>query len=297
MVAAASSVKTVASDWVSEFRLSFAVAHVIRGRVDWAGSGFGSGVPYSELFDFYPFGLSKDGEMVTIQAPGEFGTNYLSRFRGSYPFTVTTNPKHFNPQNDDDLCGPLVELWQSRSDDRDKQEFRSRIFQSLAMADYALRALYANFGSTIDVGIPLSLWTTAFEAIAAPAAGDVKTRHVAEFIAGIPWNDERLQRREHEPAHFRPAPPGSAKVTLPVQIYGRVANLRNTLLHGQPLTGPEPGYEAHWGKLPVQVPALYRCALLQALARNGFGEFPSEDWFLQDLYEEALLGPLAGPPP
>lgn len=279
-------VERVPSDWISEFRLLVSVPHVIRGRVDWTALGLGSGPPYSELFDVYPVILAKDPEYVTIQAPGETGLHVLSKFEGSYPFTVTTNPKDFTPENDDDLCAALIALWQTKPTDSARHEFRSRVFRSLAMADYALRGLYANFGSAIDIGIPLSLWTGAFEAIAAPDTGEVKTRHVADLIARIPWEDERLRSAEHEPTHFRPDPPGSAKVTLPVQVYGRVASLRNELLHGRTL----PADTAARGRLSVQVPVLYRCTLLYLLAEQGFGAFPS-DWLIQDWYEEALLEP------
>ena len=274
------------------FRNAIAVSSVLYSRTKQYKANTPVGAYCTDLFDFYPISVSSDGTDLIGQTPYEVaGWMEVDGFAGSTTPSVV-HPQHVRVIVDEWLMMWLLNLLEGKYRQRAAVQFRNRIFRSIELAYYALRSPIVNLQAQVDFGVALSLWVSAFEALAYPGTGDVHYSHVSSLIEAVPWQCRHLRRRtcanirrERKPQKTR------NKVSLPVQVYARLYYNRNKYAHGNPL--PKERYEfvhrKDWGNLWFQVPALYRCVLRHLLATSGVTARPSSSDFFNDTYEEALL--------
>lgn len=274
------------------FRNAIAVSCVLRSHIERYTMNAVMGVYCTDLFDFYPVSVSSDGTDLIGQTPFEVsGWMEVDRFAGSTTPSVI-HPQHVRVIPDEWLMIWLLNLLEIKYQRRADVQLRNHVFRSIELACYALRAPIVNLGAQADFGVALSLWVSAFEALAYPGIGDVHYSHVSSLITAVLWRCRRLRRktcanvgRERKPQKTR------KKVSLPVQVYARLYYNRNRHAHGNPL--PKEGYEfvhrKDWGNLWFQVPALYRCVLCHVLATSAAAVHPSSSDVFDHAYEDALL--------
>lgn len=137
----------------------------------------------------------------------------------------------------------------------------------------------------------MSLWISAFEAIAHPGTTDVELSYVKSIIEKVPWRSPRLKYANYimVTKKSKRKKANNRKVILPIQVYSRVYNTRNMYLHGTPLPPNQLEFKTRktWNPLKFQVPALYRCSILSELSHNGFGSYPKVEY--PDIYEGILF--------
>ncbi len=270
------------------FRNAIAVSSVLYSRTKQYRANTPVGVYCTDLFDFYPISVSSDGKDLIGQTPYEVaGWMEVDGFAGSTTPSVV-HPQHVRVIVDEWLMMWLLNLLEGTYRRRAAVQFRNRIFRSIELAYYALRSPIVNLQGQVDFGVALSLWVSAFEALAYPGTGRVDYSHVCSLITAAPWQRRHLRRQVYADVN---RPKARIKVSLPVQVYARLCSNRNKYAHGNPL--PKERYEfvhrKDWGNLWFQVPALYRCVLCHLLATSGATARPSSSDFFNDTYEEALL--------
>jgi hypothetical protein len=274
------------------FRNAIAVSCVLRFRMEHYTINGTMGVYCTDLFDFYPVSVSSDGTDLIGQTIFErSGWMQVDGFAGSTSSSVI-HPQHVRVVPDEWLMIWLLNLLEKKHRRRTDVEFSNRIFRSIELAYHALRSPVANLGAQGDFGVALSLWVSAFEALAYPPMGDVHYSHVSSLISGVPWESRSLRRktcanvsRERKPQKIR------KRISLPVQVYARLYYNRNKCAHGHPL--PKERYEfvrrKDWGNLWFQVPALYRCVLCHVLTANAASTRPGCSDALNHAYEDAMV--------
>jgi len=270
------------------FRNAIAVSSALRFRAEHYMMNAVMGVYCTDLFDFYPVSVSSDGTDLIGQTTFErSGWMEVDGFAGSTTPSVI-HPQHVRVIPDEWLMIWLLNLLEKKHQRKADVQFRNRVFRSIELAYHALRAPVVNLGAQGDFGVALSLWVSAFEALAYPGTGRVDYSHVCSLIAAAPWQCHHLRRRIYADVN---RPKARIKVSLPVQVYGRLCSNRNKYAHGNPL--PKERYEfvhrKDWGNLWFQVPALYRCVLCHILATSAASARPSSSDILNHAYEDALL--------
>jgi hypothetical protein len=281
------SLPKVESSYLCAFRNAIAIAGVIGSRVhSCLNNNHTTGFYCTDLFDFHPVSVSKDGTDLIAQTPFEVSICCkVSDFIGQTSPSVI-HPEHIMPTFDDKFMGALLDVVENNSRTLNKKSFRTKVMRSMEMAYYAMRSPFVTLGAQSDFGVQMSLWVSAFEILANPHNTNVGFSDVSAMIKDVPWKDKKLRFKKF-------AAVGSHKgykATLPVQIYDRLYRTRNAYMHGNKMRKGE--YEFHkrkgWGNLFFQIPALYRCVLMQLLNSNGFGELlvNSQE---HKLYEKLLL--------
>jgi hypothetical protein len=288
IVARDESLPKVEPSQLCAFRNAVAIAGVIGSRVcSCLNNNQTTGFYCTDLFDFNPVSVSSDGTDLIARTPFENSICCkVDDFIGQSTPSVI-HPEHIIPAFDDKLMLALLDVVENNYRTLNKKEFKTKVIRSMEMAYYALRNPFLILGGQPDFGVQMSMWVSAFEVLANPYndAG-VHFTDVSAMIKAVPWMDKKLRLKKY-------AAVGSHKghkATLPVQIYDRLYRTRNAYMHGNKMRKGE--YEFHkrkgWGNLFFQIPALYRCDLMQLLNSNGFGEFlvNSQE---QKLYEKVLL--------
>lgn len=277
---------------LSSFRNAIAVSSVIYSRVQSYLSNRLTGFYCTDLFDFCPVSVSSDGTDLSFTTAYETGAwAPVEGFRGQLTPAVV-HPESIYPLFDDEFMLCLLNLIEAKYDRKSKKEWRNRVIRSLEMAYYALSAPFVHLGERADYGVRFSLWVSAFETIAHPGNRDVRFSDVSSLIKTVRWQDRRLcsSTRARVAKDFGAKRTAKKRTTLPVQVYGRLYCTRNMYLHGSPI--PRGKYEfvsrKGWGNLHFQVPALYRCVLLDLMLRSGVPA-PASVHSEQRTYERALL--------
>jgi hypothetical protein len=270
-----------ATDLVA-LRNMLALAVVTDGRIRRCVHSYDDGPSYSDLFEFYPVNVGRDGTNLIIESASEFGL--ASGFAGfrPQPHPAYIYPEHITPRPDLTLLSALLKLWRSSVRRGDGGAFRRRVFRSLEMAYHALASPFRHLGSDHDRAVGASLWVTAFEVLAKPATRNVVFTDVQSLITSVPWEEKRLLEtlKPIEDRKPRPPKPGAAppaalpRAIRPVHVYQRLYRIRNQTLHGGTVSLHFLSGGQAWNPLHVQVPALYRGVLLGVLASRGFHRFP-----------------------
>jgi hypothetical protein len=275
-----------------DFRNAIAVASVLRSLIEKYTKDGIMGAYCTDLFDFHPVSVSSDGTDLIGRTLFEKSIGMdVAKFSGSTTPSIIF-PQHVRVIPDEWLMMRLLNLLEMRCRRKGSTQFKNRVFRSIDMAYYALRAPMVNLGAQVDFGVGLSLWVSAFETLAHPGIGKVTFSHVSSMIKDVPWQSLRLRRKTYTSVgqEKKPQKP-NARVTLPVQVYSRLYCSRNRYAHGNPL--PAGRYEfvhrKSWGNLWFQVPALYRCVLCHLLATNAAAACPNSSDILARTYEDALL--------
>lgn len=191
------------------------------------------------------------------------------------PHPAVLYPEHQRLELDQPLLDAMLRLFVDR---RAPKALRTKIFRAVHAGFAASRAPFTHLGGTLDHGLPLCLWVTAFEVLAHPGGpGDVRPEHVHELLRQVPWPAPALRRkgRSEVPAKGtrKPLPGG----TVPVQLYSRLYRARCAFLHGEPDLRAARVHmvDGRRGPLPHQAAVLFRFALLQVLAQHGYHSFPA----------------------
>lgn len=262
----------IPAEEIAAFRNAIAVSAVVYSRCKSCLYASPTGYYCTDLFDFHPVSVSSDGDDLSIRTAHEIGAwEDVAKFRGGTTLAVV-HPETIRPTSDDEFTLLLLNLIEKQSRKQHDLMFRNRVFRSLEMAYYALRAPFMNLGSQTDFGVAVSLWVSAFETLANPHTRNVSFSHVSTMIKAVCWKDRRLRVKRHAKiGEDFGRKLTKEKTTLPVQVYGRLYYTRHMYLHGNPV--PKGQYEfarrKGWGSLHFQVPALYRCALRRLLVSEG----------------------------
>ena len=288
---------------LSQFRNTIAIPTVMKSRLMNYKNPYPNHVPYTDLFEFCLANMGRDYEHIVFRTPSETGGG--NDVEG---FTYNPNPSIIHPhlfklEYDELLMMALIKLYDDNSRNRDVKEFKKKVFRSLEMVFYALKAFTPNLGTAYDYGFVVSLWVPAFEILANPLSAPVSYRKVEELINRVPWLSKELRRKNYKRVNYNYGKKGKhEKVSLPVQVYSRLHYMRNLILHGSPIDEikMEPKNRERWIPLIIQAPALYRCTLLNMLCERGYGEYPPKNetfegiWMNRNYfryYEEILFKP------
>jgi len=271
-----SSLPKVQLDYLCSFRTSIAVSSVIYSLVTSFRLQRQFGIPTTEVFDFYPISLTQDKKNLFYQTASNKGINSLDNFKGQ------SNPVYIDAQNldfeyDTELLKSLLAILSKQGKKREDKIFKSKLFRSIQMANFAMRVPFFNFFNKVDLGTSLSLWVGAFETLAHPLNGAVEFNHVSDILKSVPWLKSSLKVKANRPIYsLKAKPKKNDKTTLPVQIFGRLFNTRNMYLHGNPL--PKNGFEfktcKNWNPLFYQIPALYRSVVLSEIIKKIGSKYP-----------------------
>ncbi len=288
------SLPKVDANRLCRFRNAVAVSSVLLSRTNhYVKDDLLYGGAYcTDLFDFYPVSVSSDGTDLIGETVYERSVYMqVDEFLGSTtPAVIFT--EQVAPVFDQYLMVWLLNLLEHRARRKADIQIANRVFRSIELAYHALRAPMVNLRTPTDFGVSLSLWGSAFDALAYPDKGNVNRGHVLSLISTVAWQHQGLRRKVY--ADVTPCKKGNrgrAKVTLPMQVYIRLCLNRNEYVHGNP--DAQGRYEfvhrKNWGNLWFQVPALYRCVLCQCLSRYSAKTRPAFSDTLVNAYEEALL--------
>lgn len=268
------------------FRNAIAIAAVIGSLKDSYLYGRPMGYYCTDLFDFHPVSISRDEKDLVARTPFEmcFGSK-VSDFIGQTTWSVIY-PNKIDPIYDKEFMTALLDVVEEQTHTRKKQLFKNRVVRSMEMAYCALKSPFANLGRSVDFGILTVLWVSAYEILANPHVADVKFSDVSVMIKSVPWREKKLRIKNR----MAVGAVKRKKTTLPVQIYGRLYKTRNDYIHGNVIH--KATYEScsrkGWGSLFFQAPALYRCALMHILNKEGFGG-SIENSQEHEYYEKVLL--------
>ncbi len=267
------------------FRNAVAVSAVVHSRAKSCPPSTTQGFFCTDLFDFHPVSVSSDGTDLFGKTPFEqsWWLN-AQNFAGQTTLAVI-RPEAVRPSFDNEFMMALLDLVEMNCRTRTMRDFQNRIVRSLEMAYHALRSPFTTLGEPVDFGVQTAMWVSAFEILANPRGEDVHFSDVSALIKQVPWRARKLRVKDRASAT---GPKGVT--TLPVQIYGRLYRTRNAYIHGSVLRPGEYEYRRRrgWGSLFFQVPALYRCVLMNMLNEKGIGKSPA-DSVEHRAYERVLL--------
>lgn len=280
------SLPKVDASHLCAFRNAVAIAAVIGSRTISCIQNQTTGYYCTDLFDFYSVSVSSDGTDLIARTP--FENSFccsVNDFAGQTTSAVIY-PENIQRAFDEKLMLALLDVVEKKARTLDEKSFKNRIIRSMEMAYYTMRSPFVTLGGRSDFGVQISLWVSAFEILANPHNAKVRFPDVSTMIKAVPWRDRKLRVKNHTAVGAKKG----EKTTLPVQIYGRLYQIRNTFIHGDAMRKEE--YESHkrkgWGNLFFQTPALYRSILMKALNSRGFGELLAHSQE-HDLYEKVLL--------
>jgi len=282
---------------LTNFRNIIAIPSVIRSRMHNYRIRRMHYVPFTDHFEFcFVTPSIRNCNKVSYTTAAEGGIRLLKDFSCN-PSLSIIRPQLFKIKLDSVLTNALIRLFDDRRRLRDIREFKEKIFRSLELLFYACRSPSANLGSKYDFGFIVSLWVSAFEILCHPLDRNVHYGHVERLIDDIPWINPLLRRKKYKRVDktYGKKRTNHDLCSLPNQIYSRLRKTRNNVLHGDPLRESiEPIRRKNWGHLIIQIPALYRCLLLNELVKRDYGEYPDEDsdfrehWENCDYYEKNI---------
>ncbi len=147
------------------FRNAIAVSSVLYSRTEQYMMNTPMGVYCTDLFDFCPVSVSSDGTDLIGRTPFEVsGWMEVDGFAGSTTPSVI-HPQHVRMVSDEWLMVWLLNLLEVKYRRRADVQFRNRIFRSIELAYYALRAPIVNLQAQVDFGVALSLWVLGLRGI------------------------------------------------------------------------------------------------------------------------------------
>ena len=282
-------------DALVDFRNAVAFTFLLRARVQATRSGAGSTAAWSDTWDFHPaFITDKDRLIVDTPAITEWYAEKVPFRAMPAPSVGASSERLYADQL---LARAFAEVWQGYYQPNGSHESdpaAERLFRSLQVAYQASMVPVRHRASLHEFGAQAALWVSAMEILAWPKEGGVKVRHVNELLERAPLPSRREREGAGEEMHEPHPQEGS-----PVQrAYVAMYRVRNSFLHGDPVTWNDLTRERGAGRLNVHEMAapVYRAALVGYLAAEDrfqasdeeLSELQASDLFARADYADAL---------
>jgi len=245
------------------FRNIFAISCILRGWQFTVGSLNANGTLYSDYFDFYPFGPTRDGKDLLLMGHALNSFDSPDNFRGqTYPDILITD-NFLRPEPHEIIFNFLRKAWVNRFEKGRKNWRYNKLFRSLAIAYHACSLPKKNGLLFYDLGISIALWVSTFEILVHPGKnGKSDAPAVWTLLSKAQLGDRILKRRRK--IKYRGKIINGKAVEF---LYWRLYEARNDFLHGNPVTPNDALYKnpKHHGKVTLLnhlAPLLYQVALL-----------------------------------
>ena len=245
------------------FRNIFAISCVLYGWQYTVGSLNAHGTLYSDYFDFYPFGPTRDGKDLLHMGHALNSFDSPDGFRGqTYPDILITDSS-LRPKPNEIIFKFLSKAWIERFEKDRKNWCSNKLFRSLAIAYHACSVPKKNSLLFYDFGVSVALWVSAFEILVHPGKnGKSDLPAVLSLLSKAKFKDRVLERRR-KITYRKQTRSGNA----PEYLYWRLYEARNDFLHGNPVTPNDALFKSpkHQGRVTLLnhlAPLLYQVALL-----------------------------------
>lgn len=240
---------------------------------------------YSNVFGFYPWMIDIHYDGMIANTPAQIASDETTKFSGRLSPEIGY---YIVNQADEPLLKALIERWEKRFDSPSPTWSERALFRSLSTAYYAAQTPFHTAGTEYDSGRLVGLWVSAFEILAHKGPGN--TANKAEVLKVL-------------------CPATAASRDARKTVYSRLNQARSNFLHGDDVSGHQPGRLMHFGSV------LYRLMLTEFLGLHRARTIPSgprtKEWAekvgkeiaaelefegFQDQYEKALAAYLNPPP-
>ena len=180
------------SEAVISFRNAAAAASILPFSARWPSDG-GSGVLWSESFDYHPARLRPDGLKFDYRTPALNSIGFrLDGLHLTPDLRVLRTDLMHTDKNLADRLGRAWELRYLRGREKRKT---AQVFRSLEVAYEALGLRFTSYSSLSAVGLSVVPWVTAIEMLAAPEARRVEKWDCTRLIGRHEFSDPRLRRK------------------------------------------------------------------------------------------------------
>lgn len=230
---------------------------------------------YSDAFAFYPWMIDRHYEHLIADTPGVLAVHLVEEFRGQSAPAVAPVRLRWTDV-DQSLLRGLTEAWRRRYCGSRPSWRDTALFRSLNMANQACRLPAGRDASVYDVGRHIALWVSAFEILAHPGPeGRSDLGRVVSLIEMAPWRAPTMRARRY--TVFKARGGGAARKSgFASHVYGRLYDLRNAFLHGNPISRARLFSSAGKPWWAYAAP-LYRTALIAFLTADRISPaLPSE---------------------
>jgi hypothetical protein len=245
------------------FRNIFAISCVLHAWQHTVGSLNAYGTLYSDYFDFYPFGPTRDGKDLLHMGSALNSFDSPDGFRGqTYP-DISITDSSLSPRPNEIIFKFLSKAWIERFEKGRKNWRSNKLFRSLAIAYHACSVPKKNSLLFYDFGVSVALWVSAFEILVHPGKnGKSDLPAVLALLSKAQFKDRVLKRRR-KITYRKQTRSGNVVEYLYWQLY----DARNDFLHGNPVTPNDALYKSpkHQGRVTLLnhlAPLLYQVALL-----------------------------------
>jgi hypothetical protein len=289
------------------FRNVLAISCVLQSWLFSIGSPNAIGTQFSDYFDFYPFGPTRDGVDLLHIGHGLNALDSADDFQGQpYP-ELSRNHIQSPATFDEHLFSLLLKAWVNRFEKGRRDWKSNKLFRSLAIAYHACSLPKKNSLWFYDLGVSVALWISAFETLVHPGRlGKSDLLAVLDLFSKSQFSDS-VGKRQRKIAFRSQVRKGNAAAYL----YSRLYESRNAFLHGNPVTVYTALYKSRnqHSLLTTVAPVLFNTALLChfdwfnklpkmriRVVREKVGKFES-DWKAHSArrrIEKALKHVLAG---
>ncbi len=208
------------SEAVISFRNAAAAASILPFSARWPSDG-GSGVLWSESFDYHPARLRPDGLKFDYRTPALNSIGF--RLDGLQLTPDLRVPRTDLTHTDKNLADRLGRAWELRYLRGREKRKTAQVFRSLEVAYDALGLRFTSYSSLSAVGLSVVPWVTAIEVLAAPEARDVKKQDCTRLIGRHEFSDPRLRVK---PGQRR------GQMTLAQELFLRLYAARSKFVHG-----------------------------------------------------------------
>ncbi|MXX86601.1 MAG: hypothetical protein F4Y71_09120 [Acidobacteria bacterium] len=254
--------------------LSVAVIPLARARHR-PGQSLGP-LPYSDVFEFYPWAINSESDGIYMVTPGTRG---MDDAEGLDKLNVQTAPEIGSQCGVDrqDIDVPVLDAltahWTRVCRSRRKRAHANdKVLRSLNMAYHASKLPALQDAGIFDYGRLVALWVSAFEILAHPGEGSVNRWAVYALLEGAEWRNRSNQERRFLLRERK----GYSRRIRPCRVYERLYRLRNDFIHGNPFDQMSHVFRTDGVLLHKAAAPLYRMALAGLLRVRLAKEEPED---------------------
>ena len=213
---------------VASIRDVLSVSVVPGARARRICGGQGLDIYFSSAFDLYPWMLDRDYRNLISDTPAVLGSHVVKRFRGQRsPGIVVSNL--CRGDLDTPIWQALICRWARAYGTNEPTD--ESLMRSLNMAHHACQLPANQDTRHFDYGRQVALWVSALEILAHPQTEQVNKCFVYELLDGAHWTQARDSTKNTQSERN---PDG--QLTLPACLYKRLYDVRNSYLHGNPVS-------------------------------------------------------------
>ena len=222
-------------------------------------------LPYSDVFEFYPWAINREFDGVFMITPGTSG---MDDEEGFDKLNIQTAPEIGSRcvvdrrSIDIPMFEALTAHWTRVCRSRRKRAHSNdKVLRSVNMAYHASKLPALQDAGVFDYGRLVALWVSAFEILAHSGAGNVTRWSVYALLEGAEWRNPKNRGR-----HFLVKDrKGYSRRARPCRVYERLYGMRNDFIHGNPINRMSRLFETDGIILHKAAAPLYRMALAAAM--------------------------------